>query len=180
MRHLLCTLVLVAGSSTLVSAQDVGPGDAERIRSALSAAPASVAAHATVADHDGRVLRRGTSDWVCLPDMEDVPNDTPMCLDATWRERIDAWQNRRAPHLTAVGISYMLRGDLPVSNVDPFAQAPTDDNQWIQKGPPHVMVAVPDPALLAALSTDPDNGGPWVMWKGTPYAHIMIPVPPSP
>ena len=26
------------------------------------------------------------------------------------------------------------------------------------------------------LSTDPHNGGPYVMWKGTPYAHIMIPV----
>jgi hypothetical protein len=20
------------------------------------------------------------------------------------------------------------------------------------------------------------NGGPWVMWPGTPYAHLMIPI----
>jgi hypothetical protein len=26
------------------------------------------------------------------------------------------------------------------------------------------------------MSTDPWNGGPYVMWKGTPYAHIMVPV----
>jgi len=24
--------------------------------------------------------------------------------------------------------------------------------------------------------TDPKSGGPWVMWKGTPYAHVMVPV----
>jgi hypothetical protein len=33
---------------------------------------------------------------------------------------------------------------------------------------------------LSALPTDPNNGGPWVMWKGTPYAHIMVPVGPMP
>ena len=25
-------------------------------------------------------------------------------------------------------------------------------------------------------SCDPNNGGAYVMWKGTPYAHIMVPV----
>ena len=25
---------------------------------------------------------------------------------------------------------------------------------------------------------DPFNGGPYVMWKGTPYAHIMVPIGP--
>ena len=27
----------------------------------------------------------------------------------------------------------------------------------------------------AAATLDPENGGPYVMWKGTPYAHIMVP-----
>ncbi len=22
----------------------------------------------------------------------------------------------------------------------------------------------------------PDNGGPWIMWPDTPYAHLMIPI----
>jgi hypothetical protein len=38
------------------------------------------------------------------------------------------------------------------------------------------MIIVPDNALLAGLPTDPENGGPYVMWKGTPYAHVMVPV----
>jgi hypothetical protein len=35
---------------------------------------------------------------------------------------------------------------------------------------------VPDPKVLDSLPTDPHAGGAWVMWKGTPYAHIMVPL----
>ncbi len=73
----------------------------------------------------------------------------------------------------------MLVGDTPVSNTDPYADKPTPDNQWVVSGP-HVMVIVPDSAQLDALPTDPQNGGPWVMWKGTKYAHIMVPTMPMP
>jgi hypothetical protein len=38
------------------------------------------------------------------------------------------------------------------------------------------MLLLPDPAALDALGTDPDAGGPYVVWKGTPYAHVMVPV----
>ena len=171
----LLPLALFVALPPTVSAQNGAPSVDDRIRNALSAAPPAVAEHATVADYDGTVLRQGTSDWVCLPDMPDVTNNAPMCLDANWRELIDAVQNQREPRYTGIAISYMLQGDMPVSNTDPFAQGPTADNQWIPDGEPHIMVAVSDLDLLEGLSTDPENGGPFVMWKGTPYAHIMIP-----
>lgn len=167
-------LLLATLPGTALAQSDAGA----RIRSASSAAPATVVEHATIVDVDGTVLREGTSHWVCMPDMPDVANDSPMCLDPTWREVIDAWQNQRDPVFQGIGISYMLQGDLPVSNIDPFATAPSADNQWIQVGGPHIMVVVSDHDVLEGLSTDPDNGGPWVMWKGTPYAHIMIPTVP--
>ncbi|EJG0200745.1 hypothetical protein DC917_RS21715 [Vibrio parahaemolyticus] len=69
----------------------------------------------------------------------------------------------------------MLAGDGGASNTDPFAEGMTDDNQWIVEGP-HLMIITPDQALLDSLPTDPSYGGSYVMWKGTPYAHIMIPV----
>ena len=31
------------------------------------------------------------------------------------------------------------------------------------------------PVFFDALPTDPPNGGPWVMWKSTKYAHVMVP-----
>jgi hypothetical protein len=40
------------------------------------------------------------------------------------------------------------------------------------------MVLMADSKALDALPTDPKNGGPWVMWKGTPCAHLMVPVSP--
>jgi hypothetical protein len=57
----------------------------------------------------------------------------------------------------------------------PFATAVTPDNQWVESGP-HVMIIVPDPTELEGYSTDPKSGLPWVMWSGTPWAHIMAPV----
>ena len=187
---LLSTTILLAGLSGSIAVtaagqaaaktttvHDASLSDAALIANALSAAPASVAAGATVIGHDGRVLRKGTSDWVCMPDIPSLNNDSPMCLDAPWRAVIDAWVNKRSLTVTQVGFGYMLQDDLPVSNTDPFATASTPTNQWLQNSGPHVMVLLPDQRLLEGVSTDPTNGGPYVMWKGTPYAHIMVPAP---
>jgi len=71
-----------------------------------------------------------------------------------------------------MGIGYMLAGDTGSSNIDPCAEVPTGTNQWVVEGP-HAMVIVRDPAQLEGLPTDPHNGSAYVMWKGTPYVHIM-------
>ena len=88
----------------------------------------------------------------------------------------DAWENRKDFSATTLGISYMLAGDGGASNIDPYAVEPTDDNEWIREGA-HLMILAPA-ALLEGFPTDPHNGGPYVMWKGTPYAHLMVPVGP--
>ena len=164
-----------ATSSAAHQSGTTSANDTALIANALGAAPPSVGAGATVMGHDGRMLRRGTTDWVCMPDLPDVPNDTPMCLDASWRAFIDAWMKKQPPTVTRIGFGYMLQGDMPVSNTDPFATAPSAENQWIADGAPHVMILLPDARLLDSLPTDPTNGGPFVMWKGTPYAHVMVP-----
>jgi hypothetical protein len=35
------------------------------------------------------------------------------------------------------------------------------------------MILVPDSKILEGMSTDPKDPV-YVMWKGTPYAHIMV------
>jgi hypothetical protein len=99
-------------------------------------------------------------------------------MDEQWREMMDALKNQRAPRITQVGISYMLQAGEPVSNIDPFAIGPTEDNQWITEGMPHLMILIPDHGKLEGISTDPHNGGPWVLWKDTPYATLIIPAMP--
>jgi hypothetical protein len=170
-------VVAIAGSAAAQSSTGTKSNDATLIANALSAAPHAVAQRATVMSQDGRVLRQGSSDWVCMPDMADVPNNSPMCLDAPWRSFIDAWMHKQTPTVTRMGFGYMLRGDMPVSNVDPFATTPNAENQWLANSGPHVMVLIPDLRLLESLPTDPHAGGPYVMWKGTPFAHVMIPMP---
>ena len=57
----------------------------------------------------------------------------------------------------------------------------TADNDW-GYDPPHVMIVEPSPDALKGLPTSRSSGA-WVMWAGTPYAHIMAPVgskPPAP
>jgi hypothetical protein len=38
------------------------------------------------------------------------------------------------------------------------------------------MVVYPDKTALAELPVMPSSNGPYVMWAGTPYAHVMWPV----
>lgn len=145
------------------------------IKDALSAAPTSLRDKATVMDWDNNVLQKGSSDFVCYPTPPQLKGTAPMCLDGPWQKWAGAWMNKQDLQITQVGVSYMLAGDEGASNIDPYAEGETADNQWVKEGP-HIMVIVPDPAMLEGLPTDPFNGGPYVMWKGTPYAHIMIPV----
>lgn len=153
-----------------------------KITNALSAAPSSIGDGATVMDwpaRDGAApaqLRAGTNDWVCFPDMPMTEGNDPMCLDQVWLSWVNAWQGRTKPEIERVGIGYMTApGGAHGSDTDPFASGPTADNEW-GYDPPHIMLLVPDLTSLEGLPTSRDSGGPWVMWSGTPYAHIMAPV----
>ncbi len=142
----------------------------------MSAAPASVAEHATIMDWDNTKLREGTNAWTCFPDSPDSAGNDPMCLDGPWLNWLDAWVNKNEPSFRRMGFGYMLVGEAPGSNVDPYAEGPTPDNEW-REGVPHLMIIVPDPSWLNGLPTDANQGGPWIMWRETLYVHIMVPMP---
>jgi hypothetical protein len=148
----------------------------DKITSATSAAPSSISNKATVMDWDDTILRKGTNRWTCLPDRPDTPGNDPMCLDGQWLKWAEGFKNKTKPVYSQVGIGYMLQGDTPVSNSDPFATAPTGSEDWVEDPGPHLMLLVPDEKLMKNIPTDHRNGGPWVMWRDTPYAHIMVPL----
>jgi hypothetical protein len=149
-----------------------------KIREAMTAAPAELAHEATIMDWDQTVLREGTNGWTCLPTPPTMTGTAPMCLDEEWLSWAHAWQTRTTPATSGVGIAYMLQGDEGSSNSDPYGTKETSSD-WVVAGP-HLMILAPDPAVLDDMTTDPHNGGPWVMWQGTPYAHIMVPVAEQP
>lgn len=156
------------------------PAPTDRIAIAMSAAPPAIASAARIMDFDsaGKLveLRPGTNGWLCLADDSPAaPGDSPDCVDERWQQWFDAYEQRQVPSISDVGVAYMLRGSLTASNTDPFAEIPPQGADWIVDGP-HVMVIVPDPAMLDEFPDDHRTGGPYVMYKGTPYAHLMVPV----
>jgi hypothetical protein len=149
----------------------------DKIKSAMGAGPASVSAQATVMDWDHTILREGTNGWTCLPDRPETEGEDPWCVDEQWMNFLDAYMKKEKPTYTGVGIAYMLKGDSPVSNTDPFATEPTGKKgDWVTGVGKHLMIIVPNHEVLKGISTDHMNGGPWIMWPDTPYVHIMVPV----
>jgi hypothetical protein len=144
----------------------------EMIASAESAAPPSVTSKATIKAPDGTVLRKGSNSYTCYPQQDIIG---PMCNEATWDALIGAMLSKQSFDSNKFSVSYMLAGEgtaLGVSNSDPYATEPDKSDDWVKEGP-HLMIVVPDNAMLDGMSTNP--GDPvYVMWKDTPYAHIMV------
>lgn len=155
--------------------------DKKMIMNAMSAAPKKVGEGATIAAMDAngkmRTLREGTNGFTCLPDNTATPGPDPMCMDKAALEWADAWIAHKPPPTGKVGFMYMLSGGTDASNTDPFAVKPTPGNNWVKTGP-HVMIVGAEPAFydMYPKHADPDTSVPYVMWPGTPYEHLMIPV----
>ncbi|MDH3902684.1 MAG: hypothetical protein OEU84_11770 [Xanthomonadales bacterium] len=152
-----------------------GSDKEELIAHARAAAPASIGAGATIVIN-GEVVVEGNNGWTCMPDT--MPGDrAAICVDALWAEMMAAVGAKAPFKATGLGISYMLLGEPPgsgVSNSTPYHEDPVHAHDYVETGP-HLMVIVPR-ELLEGITTDPSGGGPYVMWKDTDYAHIMIPV----
>ena len=150
------------------------------VKSAMSAAPDAIAKDATVvqvaADGSMQTLRQGKNGWTCMPDAPDTPGPDPMCMDGNALKWAQAWMGHKPPPANTVGVMYMLEGGTDASNTDPYAKQPTADNDWIKTGP-HIMI-VGSKELLAGYPSGakPDTAAPYVMWSGTPYEHLMVPL----
>lgn len=153
-----------------------------------SAAPSFIAADCTVIDLDGTVLREGTNGWTALAanprGMADPENGwkdpheaMPMVGDAQAMKVMDAFMGGTLPQLDHDGWAWMLHGDMGEDNTTPmvFNKEDSAEGQWIESGP-HLMLFPKDPASLEGNTTDFMSGAPYIMFKGTGYDHLMIPV----
>jgi len=173
--------VLAAGAAVFVVhatpalAQTTGVESAPtKIARALSAAPAGIARSAGVVDRDqaGKetLLRKGTNGFTCFPGHPGVVGDPPFCANAPalqWES--DMAQGKPKPTNTEPGIEYMLAGGTDWSATDPHATSGTPI-----KEPPHWMIMWPFDPELTGLPTTAKDTGTWIMYSGTPWAHLMI------
>jgi len=168
----LAALVCIATQG--LSAQSKPETKEVKIARALSAAPENVAKAAKVVDRDDNgsetVLREGTNGFTCFPGHPGVVGDAPYCANQpALRWEKDLMILKSKPTNTEPGIVYMLQGGTDWSASDPNATSGTPI-----KEPPHWRVLWPFDPQTSGFSTDPKPTGTWIMWAGTPWAHLMI------
>ena len=152
--------------------------DADKIKSAMSAAPLAIAKDATIVDMDEKgmmkTLRQGTNGWTCMPDGPS-PGVDPMCVDKNGADWLNAWMTHKDPPKGKMAIGYMLMGGSDASNTDPFATKPNPADKWVDTGP-HIMVLNISDVFAGYPTVATNTKVPYVMFPNTPYAHLMIPV----
>ena len=151
-----------------------------------TAAPSFIGDSATVLDENNDVLRQGTNGWTCMPGnarpmpqtgWDDAHQAMPVCADVESLKWMQAYLTESIPQLNRDGFMWMLHGDLGEDNTTPMVmhQADSTDGHWIESGP-HLMLMPKDPQTIAGHTTDFRTGAPYLMFAGSPYAHLMIPV----
>jgi hypothetical protein len=176
MRIILAATCALLGTMAIAHAQQKPDTDTEQeyMTKVMAAAPPQVVEDATIMRTENgamQVLKKGSNAWTCME-----AAGVPMCLDPNAMEWVQAWQTR-GPAPTKTGFIYMMAGDTGASNTDPWATEKTPDNHWIQTGS-HVMIVGPAAKEMTGYprTTDPDPSKPYIMWSGSPYEHVMIPV----
>lgn len=166
---------------------DVAHNESEWILWALTtAAPSFISENATVIAPDGTVLREGTNGWTCqsaspapMPanGYATAREAVPACSDQAAQAWMEAYMAGKQPALETDGWMWMLHGDLGADNFDHTAMSIEEANadDWIVSGP-HLMMMPADVTTIANTTTDFTSGAPYLMFKGTGFDHLMIPL----
>ena len=149
----------------------------EQVKLALSAAPSHITKEASVMIYgaEGKLTetKKGTNGFICVPTVMNLPAPDPMCMDAAvYQWMTDRMNNAPKPTNTVPGIAYMARGG---SHFEKGGQVVmSGDGAKTVKEPPHWMIMWPFEATTAKLPTTPNPSGVYIMFNGTPYAHLMV------
>jgi hypothetical protein len=167
-------LPLLALAGIAGAQQPAGGADAEYTARAMTAGPPEIVHDATIVRTVNGVmqtLKKGTNEYTCT-----VAVTGPMCMAPIAMEWVQAWQTHTPPP-DKLGFVYMLNGDTGMSNTDPWAPRQERGNHWVKTGA-HVMIVGSDVKKMTGFprTPDPDPTKPYVMWPGTPYEHLMLPV----
>jgi hypothetical protein len=146
----------------------------EKIARAMAAGPDDVSKAARIVDTDAQgnkvILREGSNGFTCMPGNPKVVGDPAMCADAASMQWFaDAKAHEPKPTNTVPGITYMLAGATQRSDSDPSDVT----SPPITVGP-HWMIMWPFDPKTTGLPTTHKPTGAYIMWAGSPYAHVHI------
>ena len=178
----------ISGSWSCASPQVANPE--EQIAQALVAAPEDKAEEARILGYatDGSVveLRPGSNDFICLASNPTSENFSSSCYHASlepYFARGRELDTEGAPREDRYRIRYeeMDAGTLPkpvMSATQYVFDGTWDSENNTAEGQVRWVIYIPGATEeTTGLSAMQQEGGPWIMYPGTPGAHIMI-VPP--
>lgn len=150
----------------------------ELIKLALSAAPEHISKDATVMvpGADGKMVeaKKGTNGFTCIPDVDGMPVPDPICYDEQSGKWInDLMSGAPNPTNTAPGVAYMARGGWHFEKDGKILMKNEAGATPIEE-PPHWMLLWPLDSKTSGIPSMPNKLGAYVMWDGTPYAHLMV------
>jgi hypothetical protein len=170
------TLAVLIGTGAALAfpTEEVPTSEPAYLAKVKTAAPAQIVAKASIVmmqDGKQKSLQTGTNGYTCLIG----PDGTPLCADENGMAWLNAIGSKSDPP-NKIGFIYMLAGDTGTSNHDPYQRS--THQHWVQTGA-HVMIVGP---LVREMPGYPrsadvaDPTQPYVMFPGTPYEHLMLPV----
>ncbi len=182
MKRLFWTFLAVLSVLPVAPAADKPGSKQAEIARALSAAPVAIRPGAAVISMDEKghetQLRSGNNGWTCLPHDPATPLGHPVCVDQSGWAWFQAAMTGHEPDPDKVGYSYMLQGGSTWSNTDVTATKLPPGRKAFIRLPAHVMVMNAKIANSSGFPSgeDPDTHKPFVMYGGTPFAILIIPL----
>jgi hypothetical protein len=112
-----------------------------------------------------------------MPDDPNTPGHDPMCLDRNGLQWFKSLLAHQSPPEGKIWLGYMLKGSSDASSDDPYATDPPEGKKWVEAGP-HVIIG--GPGIKKMLDSYPgsadDTSKPYLMFGGTPYEYLVLPV----
>jgi hypothetical protein len=154
--------------------KDANDTTEDKIARAMSSGPPNITKSAKIADTDAQgtmvVLREGNNGFTCMPGNPKVTGMPAMCANEAALQWLADFKARKPkPTNTEPGIIYMLAGATQRSDSDPFDTT----SEAIPVGP-HWMIMWPFDPKTSGLPIKHKSTGAYIMWAGTPWAHLHV------
>lgn len=185
------TSVLTATAAMSGGAQSVTyPSAARQIAAAVSPLPEQQQADARVLGHDAKgrlvVLRRGSNDFTCIADDGIAKQYHVACYHKSLEPFMAKGRELHAMKKSREAIDSIRGADIkagryampskPAALYQYYASRDSVDEAGNVKGASYLYVVYTPYATqrITGITENPIEGGPWIMYPGKPWAHLMI------
>jgi len=182
---------LLAISAAIAGAQSVSfPSPARQIAAAVSPLPEQQQAGARVLGHDAKgklvVLRQGSNDFTCIADDGVSKQYHVACYHKSLEGFMARGRELHAMKKSREAIDTIRGADIkagkysmpskPAALYQYYASRDSVDASGNVKGASYLYVVYTPyaTAKTTGITENPIDGGPWIMYPGKPWAHLMI------